>query len=81
MPRRALKNLNDGVCEVEEEIEPDEELDDHVCCCFLDGGCEEADVEEEDGEFSDEDQGAVGYLRDVCYLCCVSTSCLGICWG
>lgn len=55
MPRRALENLNDCVGEVEEEVEPDEELDDHVCRCFLHGGCEEAYVKEKDGEFGDKD--------------------------
>lgn len=46
MPRRALKDLDYGVGEVEEKVEPDEELNDQVRCS-LKRGCEDVDVKEE----------------------------------
>ena len=61
----ALEDCGAEVGEVEGKVGPDEEVDEIVgFACF---GCvEEAAVHEEDGEFGEEDGGAVEHFCCVC---------------
>lgn len=54
MPWRAFEDLHDGIGQVEEKVEPDEDVDNDECLLFQ--GChEDADIEQEDGQFGEED--------------------------
>lgn len=67
MPGSALKDLHDGICQVEEKVKPDEEMNEYECR-FLEGWREDADIKQENGQFGDKDQRAVCDLRNIRYL-------------
>lgn len=67
MPWGAFEDLHNGISQVEEEVEPDEDVDDDVCL-LLQGCHEHADIEQEDRQFGEEDQRTVCDLGDVGYL-------------
>lgn len=67
MPGSALEDLHDGICQVEEKIKPDEEMNEYECR-FLEGRPEDTDIEQENGQFGNEDQRAVCDLRNIRYL-------------
>ena len=61
----ALEDRGAEVGEVEGEVGPDEDVDEIVCFAGA-RGVEEAAVHEKDGEFGEEDGGAVEHFGRVC---------------
>lgn len=60
--RGALEDFDKGADCVEDDVNPEDEVDDGFCCAC---GLEDAEVEEEDGDFGEKDYGTVedlGYV-------------------
>lgn len=67
LPWDARKDLDQGICEVECGVEPEQQMDENERPA-LGIRRKDAEIEKEDGEFRDKDQRPVHDLRCICEL-------------